>query len=328
MTDAVPATRLGLVGPTAVGKSAIAIEVARRLGDVEILTIDSMQVYRGMDIGTAKPTVDERMGVAHHLLDLVDVDEPFTLRDFQIAATEAVAAIEARGNRPLLVGGTGLYLRAVMDDLDIPGRYPEVREALEADPDTAQLHARLADLDPVAAARMEPSNRRRVIRALEVTIGSGRPFSTFGPGLETHPPTDWDVVALAVDRDLLADRIAARLASQMDAGFFEEVAALARRPGGVGRTAAQALGYRQLLDHLGHARDEYDVARPPDLDEALDETLRATRRLARRQRSWFRRDPRLTPMDATDLAAVIAALTIRWENRSARRATAMRESES
>ena len=190
-TPVPPRTRhVALVGTTAVGKSALALAVARREPDVEIVSVDSMQVYRGMDIGTAKPTVAERAEVPHHLIDVADPWDDFTLAWFARTARDAVADIEARGRRALLVGGTGLYLRAVIDDLDIPGRYPEAREALEQDPDTLGLHRRLADLDPVAAGRMEPTNRRRVVRALEVTVGSGRPFSSFGPRQISHRPAN------------------------------------------------------------------------------------------------------------------------------------------
>lgn len=266
-----------------------------------------MQVYRGMDIGTAKPTPSERTAVPHHLLDLVDPSEPFTLRQHQQAAQAAVADIERRGNRPLLVGGTGLYLRSIVDDLEIPGRYPAARASLEANPDTAALHAQLARRDPTAASRIEPANRRRIIRALEVCLGSGRTFSSFGHGLDTYPATDWDMVALAVDPDILAVRIEARYREQLANGFLEEVRALAELDPPIGRTAAQALGYRQFLDQVSGATD---------FDAALDAAVAATRRFARRQRSWFRRDPRLTWMDATDpdsRSDLVAELVARWQ---------------
>ncbi|HSZ38294.1 MAG TPA: tRNA (adenosine(37)-N6)-dimethylallyltransferase MiaA, partial [Acidimicrobiales bacterium] len=185
-------TAVALVGVTASGKSALALDLAVRRGDCEIISVDSMCVYRGMDIGTSKPDVAARRAVPHHLLDLVDPDEEFTLTRFQRAAQAALEDIERRGRHALLVGGTGLYLRSLVDDLEIPGRYPEVAASLEAEldagqADVADLHARLAELDPVGATRMEPTNRRRVVRALEVTLGAGRPFSRFGPGLEAYP---------------------------------------------------------------------------------------------------------------------------------------------
>ena len=274
---------VAIVGTTASGKSALAFALACERPDVEIVSIDSMQVYRGMDIGTAKPTLAERARVRHHLIDVVDPDEDFTVARFQQLFVDAMADIDARGRRALLVGGTGLYLRAAVDSLTIPAQYPEVRRALEDD-DTASLHARLAVLDPVAAGRMTTSNRRRIVRALEVTIGSGRPFSTFGPGLETYPPTPFRLVGVALPSEVIAARIAARYDAQLAAGFVDEVRALWARPGGVSRTAAQALGYKELAAHV---RGEVS------LDAAVDAAIRRTRQFARRQRAWFRRDPRI-----------------------------------
>ena len=302
------ATRLALVGCTASGKSSVALAVAAALGDLELVTVDSMQVYRGMDLGTAKPTPAEQRAVPHHLLDLVDPADEFTVSEFQAAARAAIADIEARGRRPLLVGGTGLYLRAVVDDLVIPGQFPAVRTELEAEPDTAALHRRLHVLDPPAASRMEPSNRRRVVRALEVTLGSGRPFSSFGPGLDAYPVTAYDLVGLERPVEVLNERVAARYRDQVAAGFVDEVRALAAAPGGLGRTASQALGYAELLAVV---RGELD------LDEALELATVRTRRFARRQRSWFRRDPRITWFDLgadpdPDPAPVVEALVHRW----------------
>ena len=191
---------IALVGTTASGKSALAMEVARRFGDVELVSVDSMQVYRGMDIGTAKPTQADQAEVVHHVIDVVDPWEPYEVHSFQRAVADALADISARGRRALLVGGTGLYLRAVIDGFEIPGRFPEVAAELDSTPDTeaetVALHQRLALVDPQAAARMEPTNRRRVIRALEVCIGSGRPFSSFGPGLDAYPDTPVHLVGI------------------------------------------------------------------------------------------------------------------------------------
>jgi tRNA dimethylallyltransferase len=279
---------LALVGPTASGKSALAMALARRRHDLEIVTVDSMQVYRGMDIGTAKPTAAERAEVPHHLLDLVDPWEDFTVSQYQAVARDVVADIERRGRRALLVGGTGLYLQALVDDLQIPGRYPTVHDELDAEPDTAGLHARLTELDPVAAARMEPTNRRRVLRALEVTLGSGRPFSSFGPGLESYPASPFPLVGLRLDRPFLDARIERRYAVQMAAGFLAEVEALAAAPEGLSRTARQALGYAELLDHIEHGTP---------LTTALTTAVARTRRFARRQQRWFGRDPRITWLD-------------------------------
>jgi tRNA dimethylallyltransferase len=277
-----------LVGATASGKSSLAMALARRDPAWELVSVDSMQVYRGMDIGTAKPTAAEQAEVPHHLLDLLDPWEDGTVAWFQPRAMAAVADIEARGHRALLVGGTALYVQAIVDELDIPGQFPEVRAELEANPDTTALHARLAALDPVAASRMEPQNRRRVVRALEVTVGSGRPFSSYGPGLDAHPPTPFVMVGLRRTSADLQARIAARYDAQLAAGFVGEVRRLHADPRGISRTAAQALGYKELQEHL---------AGDLSLDAAVDLAVHRTARFARRQRAWFRRDPRITWLD-------------------------------
>jgi tRNA dimethylallyltransferase len=282
---------LALVGTTASGKSALALALAREDPRLEIVSVDSMQVYRGMDVGTAKATAAERDEVAHHLLDVADPWEDYTLARYAADAREALAGIEARGRRAVLVGGTGLYLRAVVDDLNVPGRFPAARADLEADPDTPALHRRLTELDPVAASRMEPTNRRRVVRALEVTLGSGRPFSSYGPGLDVYPPTRFHQVGVALPHEVVARRVEARYHQQMADGFLEETRALLAAPEGMSRTARQALGYAELIDHL--------TAGVP-LDEALGVAIRRTRRFARRQHSWFRRDPRIRWLHALD----------------------------
>jgi tRNA dimethylallyltransferase len=290
---------LVLLGPTASGKTALSLEIARRDPEVEIVVVDSMQVYRGMDVGTAKPTPAERAAVPHHLLDLVDPGDEFTVGDFQVAARQVLDDLTARGRRPVLVAGTGLYLRAVLDGLTLPGRYPEVRAELDATADTVELHERLRALDPLAASRMEPSNRRRVVRALEVCIGSGRPFSSYGPGLTDYRPTPFHQVGLSWPRDELDRRIEQRYQQQLADGFLDEVRALHAGPV-VSRTAAQALGYKELHEH---------VAGRAGLDEALALAVARTRRFARRQERWFRRDPRVgwlamgglgNPMEAAD----------------------------
>ena len=283
-------TTVALVGVTASGKSEVALDLARSRGDCEIVSVDSMCVYRGMDIGTSKPDAAARAAVPHHLLDVVDPDQEFTLTEFQQAARAAISEIAQRGNHALLVGGTGLYLRAVVDDLSIPGRYPDVAASLEAELDAgrvqpADLHARLAELDPVGAGRMEPTNRRRVVRALEVTLGAGRPFSEFGPGLEAYPDTGVPQVGLAPAAEDVDRRIECRFAAMVEAGLVEEVRRLAARPEGISRTARQALGYREILAH---------VEGGAPLEDCVDEAIRRTRQFARRQASWFRRDPRIT----------------------------------
>jgi tRNA dimethylallyltransferase len=313
-TTTPPTKTLVLVGATATGKSAVALELARRAepGGVELVPADSMQVYRGMDVGTAKPTPAERAEVPHHLLDLVDPSDDFTVARFQVAARDALAAIAARGHRAIVVGGTGLYVRSLVDDLTIPGQWPDVRAELErddADHGTAALHARLPQHDPVAAARMEPGNRRRVVRALEVTLGSGRPFSSYGPpdGLEAYPPTPaFHVVGVRTsDRAERDRRIADRFHRMLDAGLLDEVRAVAALDPPASRTARQALGYKELLRH---------VEEGVPLDECVDEAIRRTRHFARRQASWFRRDPRIrwVDVDGRQIGAVADEVLGDW----------------
>jgi tRNA dimethylallyltransferase len=280
---------IAIVGPTAVGKSALALALAEELGDAELVSADAMQVYRGMDIGTAKPTAEERSRVPHHLVDVADPWDDYSLARFVEDGTEAVDDITARGRRPIVVGGTGLYVRGLVDRLEVPGQFPEVRAELDADDDTAALHARLAQLDPLAASRMEPTNRRRVVRALEVTLGSGRPFSSFGPGLDAYPETGTIQLGLVMPLDRLDARIEARVHAMVDAGLLDEVRRLAGDPRGLSRTARQALGYKELLGHLAEGT--------PPLDVAVEEVIRRTRRFARRQLRWFRRDPRVQWVD-------------------------------
>jgi tRNA dimethylallyltransferase len=289
-----------LVGPTATGKSAIALQVAEQRGDIEIVVVDAMQVYRRMDIGTAKPTLEEQRLVRHHMIDVAEPSVDYSLSLYQRDAQAAIRDIESRGRVPLLVGGTGLYLRSLIDGLDIPPQYESIRVELEADDDTSALHRRLAAIDPLAASRMEPTNRRRVVRALEVTLGSGRPFSSFGPGLTTYASSPVRLLALGMDRDRLDARIAARYAQQIETGFLDEVRALLDEPAGLSRTAAQALGYKELIAHLQGEGS---------LDDALDVAIRRTRRFARRQERWFRRDPRIRWIDgAKPLEALEAVL--------------------
>ena len=301
-----------IVGATASGKSALALAVARLAGDAELVTADSMQVYRGMDIGTAKPAPAERAEVRHHLLDLVDPSEEFSVARFQALVREALAEIDGRGRRAIVVGGTGLYDRSLVDGLTIPGQWPAVRAELEDDPDTAGLHRRLTELDPTAAARMEAGNRRRIVRALEVTLGSGRPFSTFGPGLDAYPPdAPFHVVGLRLERDERNRRIAERLHAMVDAGLLDEVRVLAAADPPASRTARQALGYRELLRHVEDGAP---------LDECVDEAIRRTRQFARRQDAWFRRDPRITWFDAADgeIGALAERVLGDWDDRCRR----------
>lgn len=285
---------VALVGTTASGKSAIAHELGQKNPDVEILCVDAMTVYRGMDLGTAKPTARDREEVRYHLLDLADPSEEFTLFEFQRCAREASSEIWQLGGAVLYVGGTGLYGRAVLDNFEIPRRYPEVRAALEKRTgDLAGLHEQLSTLDPLAASRMEPTNERRILRALEVTLGSGAPFSSYGPGLRSYGPARVIQVGLRVDFALLDQRIEERLLGWMDAGLLDEVRRLAGSPRGLGRTARQAVGYRELLRHVEDGAD---------LEQCVRDAITQSKRLARRQRSWFGRDPRIEWFDDPGLA--------------------------
>lgn len=286
-----PGRHLVLVGPTASGKSAVAVALAELRASAgrptEIVSCDSMAVYRGMDIGTATPTEAERGGVPHHLLNVIDPSDEFSVKEFVGLVDDALGDIASRGASAVLVGGTGLYVQAVVDRFDLPGRYPEVAAQLEL-LGTEELAARLEALDPLAASRVPPGNRRRLVRALEVTIGSGRPFSASGPGMDAYPPTPFVLTGLTVSRDDLGPRIAERYRRQMDAGFLDEVAAL-DAGAGWSRTAREALGYRELAAHL---RGECT------LDEAIDTAVTRTRRFAVRQQRWFGRDPRIRWFDA------------------------------
>jgi tRNA dimethylallyltransferase len=283
---------LAILGPTASGKSAVAMGVVAAVSSFrpsEIVSVDAMQIYRGMDIGTAKPSADERRRVPHHLIDLVDPSEEFTVARFQAEYRSVVADLDRRGIAPVLVGGTGLYVRAVVDGLEIPGEWPEIRSRLESEIEhlgTRVLYDRIAERDPVAASRIEPNNARRIVRALEVIEGSGRPFSSFGPGVDVYPSTDVFQVGLRWDREQLSRRIERRVHAMMAAGWLDEVAVLARRP--LSRTATRALGYQELFDHL---------AGRTSLDDAIGSIVLRTRQYAVRQERWFRRDPRIVWFD-------------------------------
>ena len=299
---------LALVGPTATGKSALALDIALTAGDIEIVSLDSMQVYRGMDIGTAKPTPAELAAVPHHLIDVADPAEQWSVARTQQLAREAIAQIEARGKRALLVGGTGLYVHAVVDALAIPGEDAPTRAALldetREPAGLAAAYARLQELDPAAAARIEPGNQRRIVRALEVIETSGQPFSSFGPGLQAYGPPAIDVVlvGLWVPRAVLATRISSRFETMEAAGLLDEVRRLAAQP--LSRTAEQAIGYKEVLAHV-----RGDISTPV---EAFDLAVRRTRQFARRQRVWFRRDPRIRWVSAAKLDALTAAVLATW----------------
>ncbi|MBD2893713.1 tRNA dimethylallyltransferase [Actinomadura sp. RB99] len=286
---------IAVVGATAAGKSDLAVELALRLGG-EAVNADSMQLYRGMDIGTAKLTPAEMRGVPHHLLDVWDVTETASVAEYQRLSADAIAEIRGRGRLPVLVGGSGLYVRAALDRLEFPGTDPAVRARLEGELEregSAALHARLRERDPAAAEAILPSNGRRIVRALEVIEISGRPFTATLP---EHVYRYGSVVqiGLGVPRETLDERIALRVRRMWDAGLVDEVRALEKRGLRDGLTAGRALGYAQVLRFLAGEWTE---------EQAMEETVRTTRRFARRQESWFRRDPRVhwLPHDAPDL---------------------------
>ena len=293
---------IAVVGATAAGKSDLAVELALRLGG-EAVNADSMQLYRGMDIGTAKLGRAEMRGVPHHLLDVWDVTATASVAEYQRLGAETIAAIRGRGRVPILVGGSGLYVRAAVDRMEFPGTDPAVRARLEdelAREGSAALHERLRGADPAAAESILPSNGRRIVRALEVIEISGRPFTATLP--EYRYRYDSVVqVGVSVPRDELDERIAVRVQRMWDAGLVDEVRALEKRGLRDGLTAGRALGYAQVLRYLAGECTE---------EQAKDDTIRTTRRFARRQESWFRRDPRVRwlPYDAPDLVPRALAL--------------------
>ncbi|MFI5498849.1 tRNA (adenosine(37)-N6)-dimethylallyltransferase MiaA [Nocardia asteroides] len=291
---------IAVVGPTATGKSDLALDLAERLGG-EIVNIDAMQLYRGMDVGTAKLPPAQRRGIAHHLLDVLDVTETATVAAYQSAASAIVEDIMARGHVPVVVGGSMMYVQALLDQWDFPATDPEVRarwEALLAEGGTHAVHAALRAADPVAAATILPTDGRRMVRALEVVELTGQPFAASAPTIGTPR---WDTVILGVDRETAAldARIETRTALMFDTGLVEEVRALLEVGLRDGQTARRAIGYAQVLAYLD---GEYDLA------HARERTLIGTRRYVRRQRSWFRRDPRVRWVDGADPELAATAL--------------------
>jgi tRNA dimethylallyltransferase len=289
---------LALVGPTGSGKTEASIELARRFG-AEIVVIDSMTVYRGMDVGTAKPAVEQRTEVPHHLLDVAEPFEPFSVSRFQGLAAEAIGRIRARGRPALLVGGSGLYFRAVVDRLEIPGTSPAVRASLEAEAAVLgpeALHDRLVAVDPGAAARIEPRNVRRTVRALEVIALTGQPFSSFARAWDRYPDRHVRVAGVRLAPDVLRARIEARVDAMLEGGLVGEVESLLDRGLARAVTASQAIGYVEVAEHL---------AGRLTLDRAREEMVRRTRALARRQMAWFRRDPRVRWFDAGPEGAAV-----------------------
>lgn len=300
-----PPPVIAVVGATATGKSDLALDLAERLGG-QIVNADASQLYRGMDIGTAKVPPDRRRGVLHHQLDVLDITQEASVASYQRHARADIETIRARAAPPILVGGSGLYVRAALDRLEIPPTDPGIRARLQAEADSRgvdALRARLADLDPAAAAHIEPRNARRVVRALEVIELTGRPFSATMPTREFLAPTL--LLGLRMPRADLDARIAARTAAMWEAGLPDEVAALEARGLSSTRTASRAVGYRQGLDELAGRLTR---------TEAIEATTAATRRLVRRQERWFGADPRVRWLDAADPGLLDAALglVVEW----------------
>jgi tRNA dimethylallyltransferase len=290
---------IAVVGPTGSGKSDLAVALALELGG-EVINADAMQFYRGMDIGTAKMSMEERRGVPHHLLDTLDVTEEASVSDFQRQARAAIAEIHGRGKRAILAGGSGLYIRAALDVLEFPGTDPAIRRRLEAELDDAglaSLRTRLEAVDPLSAGRL--GDARRVVRALEVFELTGRPFSSFMPVREYFQPAVQ--VGLDVDRELLKERLAQRVHGMVANGLQAEVQRLDAAGLRKGKTAARALGYSQFLKVLD---GEWDV------NQATEDTIIATRKFARRQLTWFRADPRITWLDWHDPQLVAKAAAV------------------
>ncbi|MEV6276075.1 tRNA (adenosine(37)-N6)-dimethylallyltransferase MiaA [Nocardia sp. NPDC051832] len=293
-------TPIAVVGPTATGKSDLGLELAERFGG-EIVNIDAMQLYRGMDIGTAKLPVAQRRGIPHHQLDVLDVTEYATVAAYQTAAIADVESIMARGHVPVIVGGSMMYVQALLDNWEFPATDPVVRarwEAVLAERGVAAVHAELTKSDPAAAATILPTDGRRMVRALEVVELTGKPFAASAP---TIGEPRWGTTIIGVDRDTaeLDARIELRTALMFDAGLVEEVQALIGKGLRDGVTARRAIGYAQVLAYLD---DEYDLA------QARERTLIGTRRYVRRQRSWFRRDPRVRWVNGADPDLVATAL--------------------
>ena len=275
-----------IAGATATGKSSLSVELAQAI-DAEIINADSMQVYRGMDIGTAKISVEERQGIPHHMLDVLDVNQDSTVAWYQSGAREVIDEIHSRGKSVVMVGGTGLYIKAVIDELNFPDTDPMVRHTLNKEAEELgidAMFARLEKLDPAAAIAIDRANLRRIIRALEVIEITGEPFTANLPREESIRYPDARQFGLVMDRELLSTRIDERVNTMFEEGFVEEVQKL--MPAGLleGRTAQRALGYSQIVSHL-----QGEVS----LDAAIEETKRATRQYARRQETWFSRDARI-----------------------------------
>ena len=306
-------TPLALVGPTAVGKTDLSLALAESLS-AEIVSIDSMLVYRGMDVGTAKPSGAERARVPHHMIDVAEPSEAFSVARFQEAARLVLRQTGERGREALLVGGSGLYFRAIVDELEFPGTDRDTRSELERQATALgpeRLYARLASMDPAAAARIEPGNARRIVRALEVPALTGRPFSSFADAWERYDPDAVRAAGLRMSREPLVERIRARVRAMLDDGWIDEVRSLVDAGFGGWLTSTQAIGYAELARHL---RGEMT------LEDAVEATVKRTTNLARRQMAWFRRDPRIRWFDVDERGPMSAFEPIRaflsrpWED--------------
>ena len=295
-----------LVGPTASGKTAAAIEVAKRNEGVDIVSVDSMTVYREMNVGTAKPSAAEIAGVSYRLLNVASVSEEFSLWDFLGLCKELDSELTAKGRRPLLVGGTALYLKAVLDDFTPPRRSEGMRAWLEQrltdEQATPRLYRLLSQLDPASAEKIEENNSRRIVRSLEVVLATGRPFSSFGPGVAEVSSIDRCIVGIKPPREVIRRRISERITEQMEGGWLLEAQGLFQHRESMSKTALQALGYKELFDHL---------AGLITLDEAIEKIIHRTWRFAKRQLAWFDRDPRIIWSQSQDQAVEVISAILR-----------------
>lgn len=282
-----------VLGSTASGKSDAAMTAAalQPKGSVHVIVADSMQVYKRMDIGTAKASAADQALIPHHCLDVAEPNDRHTVAHYVENVAAARVAISNADASELIVGGTGLYVTAIVDGLDMPGEFPEIRAELEANEDTEAMFAQLLALDPEATTKMDPNNRRRLIRALEVCLGSGEKFSSFGEGIGSYSPTSTTLIGLRWDRDVLRARIAQRVNIMMERGLVEEVRSLLAEPNGLAFTARQALGYKEMIEHLEGRWS---------LNEAVAATILRTQQFAIRQDRWFRRDPRIQWVDVSE----------------------------
>ena len=291
-----------VLGPTASGKSDVAMAAATTVPNVHIIAADAMQVYRRMDIGTAKPTEDDQTRVVHYCVDVAEPSERYSVARFAEDVAAARKKISKADASELIVGGTGLYVTALVDGLSMPGDYPKIRAQLEANRDTEALYEQLSELDPEAVKKIDPNNRRRMIRALEVCLGSGKTFSSFGEGIGAYPPVDTVQIGIKWRREALRERIALRVHKMIEAGLVDEVRGVLNEPKGISDTARQALGYKEIIEH---------IERRWTLEEAIDATILRTQQFAVRQERWYRRDPRIQWVEVqNDPIAEVAPLVV------------------